>query len=254
MLHGSGFLAIFVAGVLLGDERAPYKGESERFVSALASLGEIVAFLLLGLTVDLSTLGRVDVWGPGLVMAVVLGFVVRPLLVGLTLLPFDLRRNERAFVLWAGLKGAVPILLGSFLLTAHVVEAERLYGIVIVVVTFSVIVQGGLVPTVAHRLGIPMHAVEPEPWALGVRLRDEPQGVHRFQVTRGSSADGSNVKDLPFSFDDVWISFVIRAGELVPVRGHTPLETGDEVLVLADPRHHAALAAAFTEPRRPTRH
>ncbi len=254
VLHGSGFLAIFVAGVVLGDERAPYKGEIERFVSALASLGEIVAFLLLGLTVDLSTLGRTDVWVPGLVMAVVLGFVVRPLLVGLTLLPVDLARNERAFILWAGLKGAVPILLGSFLLTAHVVEADRLYGIVIVVVAFSVIVQGGLVPAVAHRLGIPMHAVEPEPWALGVRLRDEPQGVHRFQVTRDSLAHGSTIKDLPLSFDDVWISFVIRGGELVPVRGHTTLESGDEVLVLADPRHHEALAAAFTEPRHPTSH
>ncbi len=248
VLHGSGFLAIFVAGIVIGDARAPYKGEIERFMSALASLGEIVAFVILGLTVDLDVLARRDVWLPGLVLAATLAFVVRPVLVGLTLLPVKLAGNERAFVLWAGLKGAVPILLGTFLLTADVPDAERLYGIILVVVVCSVLVQGGLVPAVARRLRVPMSSIEPEPWALGVRLRDEPEGVHRFTVTERSPAHGSTIADLPLSFDDMWISFVIRGGELVSVRGHTTLEAGDEVLVLADPRHHAALAAAFNEP------
>jgi cell volume regulation protein A len=87
---------------------------------------------------------------------------------------------------------------------------------------------------------------------LGVRLRDEPEGVHRFLVARGSVADGSNIRELPLSFDDVWISFVIRGGELVPVRGSTTLQSGDDVLVLADPRHHDALAEAFTQPGQST--
>ncbi len=79
LLHGSGFLAVFVAGIVIGDERAPYKREIERFHAALASLGEIVAFAVLGLTVDLDVLTRVNVWGPGLVLAVVIAFVVRPI-------------------------------------------------------------------------------------------------------------------------------------------------------------------------------
>jgi cell volume regulation protein A len=247
VLHGSGFLAIFVAGIVLGDARAPYKGEIERFVGALASLGEIVAFVILGLTVDLHTLAQADVWGPGLLLAAVLAFVVRPVVAGVTLQPIDLRRGERAFVLWAGLKGAVPILLGSFLVTAHVPGAQRLYGIIIVVVACSVVVQGGLVPVVARRLGVPMNTIAPEPWAIGVRLRDEPEGFHRFTVTHGAPAHGSTIRDLPLSFDDVWISFVIRGGTLVPVRGNTTLQAGDEVLVLADPRHRGELSAAFTE-------
>ena len=69
-------------------------------------------------------------------------------------------------MLFAGLKGAVPILLGDLLLTANLPDAERLYGIVVVVVIFSVVVQGSLVPTVARRLGVPMQPVRPEPWAL----------------------------------------------------------------------------------------
>ena len=142
--HGSGFLAVFVAGIALGDERAPYKGEIERFHGALASLGEIVAFAVLGLTVDLGVLARTDVWVPGLVYAVALAVVIRPVLVGLCLLPAHLRPNERQFVLFAGLKGAVPILLGGYLLTTSMPDVARLYEIVIVVVVFSVVGQGSL--------------------------------------------------------------------------------------------------------------
>ncbi len=246
--HGSGFLAIFVAGIVIGDARAPYKGEIERFASSLASLGEIVAFVVLGLTVDLDVLAREDVWPVGLVLACVLAFVVRPLLVGPLTMTVDLRRNERLFLLWAGLKGAVPILLGVFLLGADLPDGERLYGIIIVVVIFSVIVQGGLVPTVARWLSVPMRTLEPEPWSLGVRLRDEPQCVHRYSIEAASAADGSTIADLPFTSDDVWISFVIRAGELLRVHGRTVLQSGDEVLVLADARRSDELAQSFIEP------
>jgi potassium/hydrogen antiporter len=244
--HGSGFLAIFVAGIVLGDARAPYKAEIGRFVSALASMGEIVAFVVLGLTVDLTTLTHTDVWVPGLVLAVALAFVVRPVLVGLLLSRVRLARNEKAFVLWAGLKGAVPILLATFLLSAHVADAERLYGIIVVLVTFSVVVQGGLVPVVASRLRVPMRAVEPEPWALGVRLRDEPQGVHRYRVASGSPADASSIADLPISSDDVWVSIVVRGGEVVPVSGATVLQANDDVVVLADAGRSGELSQVFS--------
>src|SRR5512132_1293196 len=206
--RGSGFLAVFVAGILVGDARAPYKGEIERFHGALASLAEIVAFLILGLTIGLHTLPDSGALGIGLALAVLLTLVVRPLLVGLLLLPVRLAWGERLFVLWAGLKGAVPILLGSFLLTAGVPDASRLYAIVVVVVAFSVIVQGGLVPTVAARLGVPMRTVEPEPWSLGVRFRQEPRGLRRQVVVAGSPADGCRIADLEVG-EDVWISSII---------------------------------------------
>jgi cell volume regulation protein A len=150
--HGSGFLAVFVAGIMIADGAAPYERGVRSFHSSLASLAEIVAFVVLGLTVDLDVLGRSDVLLPGLVIGAVLALVIRPALVGLCLLPVALSRNERWFVLLAGLKGAVPLLLGSFLLAADVDQAPRLYGIVVVVVAFSVLVQGGLVPTAVRRL------------------------------------------------------------------------------------------------------
>jgi cell volume regulation protein A len=245
--HGSGFLAVFIAGILVGDARAPYKGEIERFHAALASLAEIVAFIVLGLTVGLHTLPDGGAWVIGLTLAVLLTFVVRPLLVGLLLLAVRLAWGERLFVLWAGLKGAVPILLGTFLLTAEVPDASRLYAVIFVVVAFSVLVQGGLVPTVAARLGVPMRTVEPEPWSLGVRFRREPRGLRRYLVVAGSPADGRAIGKLDLG-EDAWISLVIRDGQLIPVQGSTTLRAGDEILALTDPEHTPDLAPVFTAP------
>lgn len=154
--HGSGFLAVFLAGIVIGDEEVPHKLSIEGFHSVLASLAEIVAFVVLGLTVDLRVLVRADVLVPGLVLAVLVAFVVRPVFVGLCLLPARLRRNELAFVLFAGLKGAVPLLLGEMMRGAGVAHSERWYGIVAVVVIFSVLVQGTLTPVAAGALKIPM--------------------------------------------------------------------------------------------------
>jgi len=245
LAHGSGFLAVFVAGIVLGDGRAPYKREVERFHSALASLAEIVAFVVLGLTISLDVVSRVDVWVPGLALGAALAFVIRPVVVGLCLVPARLGRGELGFVLFAGLKGAVPILLGSFLVDAGVPGAQRLYGIIAVAVMFSVVVQGGLVPAAARLLRVPMRPVEPEPWALGVRLRDEPCGVHQLTVTAGSPADGRTVDELAGLPGEAWVSFIVRDGQLVPLKPGTRLRPGDDVLVQADPDLHEKLVTAF---------
>ncbi|PZS20513.1 MAG: sodium:proton exchanger [Pseudonocardiales bacterium] len=244
--HGSGFLAVFVAGIVLGDERAPYKHEVERFHTALASLGEIVAFTVLGLTVDLHELGKTDVWVPGLVIGAVLAVVIRPAFVGLCLIPARLRPNERNFVLFAGLKGAVPILLGGFILAAHVAQASRLYGIVVIVVALSVLVQGSLVPAVAGWMRLPMRTSAPEPWALGVRLAEQPEGVHRVTVGPGSTADGCRIEDLPDFPEGAWISLIVRDSQPLPVRGGSALQAGDQLLITAAPDLDEDLEAVFT--------
>jgi len=159
--HGSGFLAVFVAGLLVGSARVPYKGEIERFHTSLASLAEIVVFVALGLTIDLGSLPGRAVWLDGLLLALILAFVARPLAVWPLLLPTRLRVGERLFVVWGGLKGAVPILLAAFAVIAGADGAARIYGIVFVVVLFSVVVQGTSIPFVARRLGVPMQLREP---------------------------------------------------------------------------------------------
>ncbi|HEY0937028.1 MAG TPA: cation:proton antiporter, partial [Trebonia sp.] len=188
--HGSGFLAVLVAGILIGDEPAPYKREIERFHSSLASLAEIVAFSMLGLTMRLSQLASASAWAEGLALAALLAFVIRPVLGGLVTLPVRLSARERVFFLWTGLKGAVPILLGLTILQSGTPGAAGAYQVIFVIVGFSVTVQGGLVPALARRLRIPLRTVEPEPWSLGVRFSEEPEGLQRYQVAPGAPADG----------------------------------------------------------------
>jgi cell volume regulation protein A len=246
--RGSGFLAVFVAGIVIGDEPAPYKREIERFHSSLASLAEIVAFVLLGLTMRLSALGSAGAWPAGLAIAALLAFVIRPVLGGLVSLPVRLTLRERVFFLWTGLKGAVPILLGMMIAGSGIPGAVRAYQVIFVIVGFSVTVQGGLVPTLAHRLGIPLRTVEPEPWSLGVRFSEEPEGLHRYHVVAGSAADGSAVSELPFG-EDVWVSLIVRDGNLVTAAADMTLRAGDDVLVLAEPDEAPALDRLFTAPK-----
>ena len=159
--HGSGFLAVFIAGLALGDVEAPFKSQIRRFQTALSSLAEIVVFVALGLTVDVRELIEDRVWLDGLLLAIILAFVARPLALAPLLLPLRLRLGERVFVAWSGLKGAVPILLASFAILAEVEDARRVYEIVFVVVAFSVVVQGSSIPFAARRLGVRMRPGDP---------------------------------------------------------------------------------------------
>ena len=218
--HGSGFLAVFVAGVLVGASRAPYKGEIERFHTSLASLAEIVVFVALGLTIHLGSLDARLVWLDGILLALILTFLVRPLVAGALLVPANLRRGERLFVMWGGLKGAVPILLAAFAVIARVDEAHRIYGIVFVVVLFSVVVQGTSIPFLAGHLGVPMRIAE-------------PRGRARLDVLAGSHGEGRAVRDLPVA-ERTWIDAIRRDGVEVPVRGSTVLHAGDELTMTTD--------------------
>ena len=168
VLHGSGFLAVFVAGLLTGDERTPYKDEIERFFTSLASLAEIVVFVALGLTINLTGLS-LRTWLDGVVLVVVLALIARPVAVGALLLPARLRVGERVFVMWSGLKGAVPIFLAAFAILAGVDDAQRIYGIVFVVVLLSVAIQGSTIPFIASLTGVPMRTVRQEPLERVVR-------------------------------------------------------------------------------------
>lgn len=229
--HGSGFLAVFVAGVLVGDIRAPYKGEIERFHKSLASLAEIAVFAVLGLTISLDDIGADNVWLDGLLLAVVLALVARPVAVGLLLLPARLRWGERIFVMWGGLKGAVPILLGTLAILEGIGDGERVYDIIFVVVTFSVLVQGTSIPFVAPR--------------LGVRMRDaDPGGVVRRVVAPGSSAEGRPLRELPFG-ERTWVQAIVRGGKSITPHGRTVLEAGDEVELVLDVSDVDRLAGLF---------
>jgi potassium/hydrogen antiporter len=231
--HGSGFLAVLVAGVLIGDESMPYRPEIRQVCHALSNLAEIVVFVVLGLTINLHQLVRDGALATGLALAALLAFVVRPLLITPLLLAFRMRAGERVFVAWAGLKGAVPILLGSFALSAGQADARQVYEIVFVVVAFSVLVQGGSVEWAAQRLGVPMSTVRSTPWALGVRLPHEPRNTRMYVVEPGSETEGAMLGDV-IADGGPWVSVALREGHLLPMTPGTVLRAGDEILLVED--------------------
>jgi cell volume regulation protein A len=151
LAHGSGFLAVFVAGLVFGDAEIPAKREVEEFNRSLAGVAEIVVFGALGLTVELAGLSA-TAWRDGAVLTLILVLAIRPLVVAVTLARARLDPGDRAFIAWSGLKGAVPILLAAFALLDGVEGAQSVYGLVFVAVLFSVFGQGSLVPAVARRV------------------------------------------------------------------------------------------------------
>ena len=231
--HGSGFLAVFVAGVLLGDVAAPRKGEIETFHSSLAVLAEIGAFAALGLSVGYSELDDPRVWGEGIVLALLLAFVARPLAVAPLLTPVRLDRGEKLFVIWGGLKGAVPILLGALAVLSAVEDAGRIYGIIFVVVLFSVLVQGSSIPLVAERLGVSFRKVDYD-------LAE----VLEFVVRDDAFANGRKVSELPLG-ERAWVGVLIREGRPRAFGRDTVLEPGDRVHVYCQPTDAAALGRIF---------
>jgi cell volume regulation protein A len=233
VLGGSGFLAVFVAGILLGDAAMPQKGEIESFVASLAGLAEIAVFVALGLTVSIGHLGTLDVWVDGIVLALILALVARPLAVVPLLLPVRLRHGERLFIAWGGLKGAVPILLGSLAVLAEVNGSAELYGIVFLVVLFSVIVQGSTVPYAARKARIPFRRVD-----------HDLAEVLEFAVRDDSIASGSRIRDLPLG-ERAWLGVLIRDGRPHEIGDDVVLEPGDRVHVYSQPEDAPALHRIF---------
>ena len=237
VLGGSGFLAVFVAGVLLGDASAPRKGEIEDFHASLAGLAEVGAFIALGLTVGVGSIGDADVWAYGLVLALTVALVARPLGVLPLLVPVDLNMRERVFIVWGGLKGAVPILLGALAVLGAVDGAPRLYGIVFVVVLFSVLVQGASVPFAARRLGIPFR-----------RIDHDLNQARELVVHESATASGLRVGSLPLG-ERAWIGAIVRGGRPQRVDDDVVLEPGDRVLVYGAHEDAAALDRIFSDAR-----
>lgn len=151
-LHGSGFLAVFVAGLVFGRRPVRAQGATEGFLGVLAALSEMTMFAALGLTVVFDDIGAAV--PRALVLFALLTFVIRPVVCAVALVPERLTRPERVFVAWGGLKGAVPILLASFPILEGMDGARTVYDTVFVVVVASVLVQGSSLPWLARRSGL----------------------------------------------------------------------------------------------------
>jgi cell volume regulation protein A len=230
---GSGFLAVYLAGIVMGNSRLVFQRGIFLFHDAAAWFGQIVMFIVLGLLSFPSRL--LGVAGEGLLVAAVLIFVARPVTVAICLLPFRFSLRELTFISWVGLKGAVPITLATFPLMFQVAGANALFDIVFFVVVVSALVQGWSMPLVARWLGVDEPLAPTPPVTLEISsLRHVDGDIVDYTVVSESRAAGRLVRELALP-EGVVIAMITRGQYIVPPHGKTRIEAGDHVIIVLRP-------------------
>ncbi|HEY1357410.1 MAG TPA: potassium/proton antiporter [Thermoleophilaceae bacterium] len=229
-LHGSGFLAVYVTGLMLGSAQIPARRTVADFHDGLAWVSQIAVFFTLGLLVFPSELG--DVAGDALLVAAVLMFVARPLAAFACTFWARFSIRESVLLGWAGLRGAVPIVLATFPVIDHVPNADPFFNIVFFVVITSTLIQGVTFESLSKGLGLTTDepAVSRPLVEVGT-IRRLGAEVVEFPVRDGDAVVGALVRELRLPREAL-VSVLVRGNEALLPRGSTEIEAGDRLHIL----------------------
>ncbi|MGV9764823.1 potassium/proton antiporter [Micromonospora tulbaghiae] len=230
VLHASGFLAVYVAGVLLGNSRLPHRQAILGFADGLAWLAQIGLFVLLGLLVSPSRLD--DAVLPAVITGLALLLLARPLSVAVSALPFRVNLREQLFLSWAGLRGAVPVVLATIPLSLHVPGADRLFDAVFVLVVIFTLLQAGTLAPAARRLGVIAPAEASEILLETAPLERMRADLLQLEVPAGSRLAGVHVDELRLPVGAA-VTLVLRDGVGFVPGADTRLKVGDSLLIVA---------------------
>jgi cell volume regulation protein A len=229
-LDGSGFVAVYLAGLALGSARIPARQTVVNFHQGLGWLAQLSMFLVLGLLVFPSQLGGVVLEGTAL--ALVLVFVARPLAVAGATVFARYSAAERLMVGWAGLRGAVPVVLATFPVLGHVPGSLEFFNIVFFAVVVSTLLQGTTFEPLAKRLGVTTtEPALPPPLMEAGTVRRLGAEVLEYSIKPGDAIVGARVRDLGLPREAV-VNVLVRGEEAIPPRGSTRLRKGDRLHVL----------------------
>lgn len=244
-LGGSGFLAIFIAGVVVGNSQFAFQRSVFLFHDGMAWLAQITMFVVLGLLID--PMALLEVWKEGLMIALVLMFIARPLAVIPFLAPFGFSKREIALVSWVGLRGSVPIVLAIFPLIFGLPGAPVIFNVVFFVVLISAIVQGSTLAAAARRLGL----AETPPAKPAATLEITSLGnvnadIVEYTLAPDSRAVGRRLSQMALPEDTV-IAMITRGDEVIPPRGSTLLRANDHLFAVLRPGTRAFVDRAFSQ-------
>jgi len=246
LLGGSGFLAVYLAGIVLAAGPLPYRAGVRRVHDALAWLAQVLLFTMLGLLVFPSRL--VPEIPLGIALALALALVARPAAVLPVLALFRVPWRENLFVSWVGLRGAVPIVLAAYPVLRGVPSSDEIFHLVFFVVLVSSVVPGASVLPLARRLDLALPAAAaPAASVELVSLRELPGEFVAYPVSPVSAAAGAWVRDLSLPEGCVAV-IVVRGNEVIAPRGSTRLEPGDQVTFFSTPGSRAYLDLLFGAP------
>jgi cell volume regulation protein A len=230
LAHGSGLLATYVCGLVLGNSHLPHRSDTLSFAEGFGWLAQIGLFVLLGLYASPPNVLMAVV--PGLVAGAVLVLLARPLSVVLATLPFRSPWRDQVFLSWSGLRGAVPIVLALIPLTNGRPHAQELVGAVFVLVVVLTLLQGGTLPMMARLLGLSGSVQQQELEVDSAPLDELDAGLIQIRIQRGSKLHGVYLAELRLPVGAT-VSLVVRDDEGFTPNGRTRLREGDQLLVVA---------------------
>lgn len=244
-LGGSGFLSVYLAGIIVGNARIAFQRGVLLFMDGAAWLAQITMFVLLGLlSFPTRVLGAAV---PAVLITIVLIFIARPVATFASLLPFRFRIPEITLISWSGLKGAVPIVLATYPLLLRYPGSERLFDVVFFVVLLSTAAQVWTLPLLARKLGLDAPGVLLPPVALEITSVKHLGGdIVDYAVNAESRVAGRRIRDLTLP-DDAVIAMIARGARVVPPRGSTLIEAGDHVFFVVMPHVRALVDRLFTK-------
>jgi potassium/hydrogen antiporter len=237
VVHGSGFLSVYLAGLCIGSVQSPARRTIATFHDGLAWVAQLAMFLVLGLLIFPSQLD--DVILEGTVLALIAAAIARPLATVITAAPFGFELRERLVLGWAGLRGAIPVVLATFPVLEGVPRSLEFFNIVFFAVLLSTVLQGATFEGFARRLGVTSsEAAIPAPLMEPAVMRSLGAEVVEFPVRPDDAAAGVRVRDLGLPRDAL-LNVIVRGPQAIPPRGSTRIEAGDRLHVLV--RQEAAL-------------
>ncbi len=243
MFMGSGFLAVYIAALMLGNQRLPYRSGILRVHDAMAWLAQISMFLVLGLLAVPELL--VSAGWRGLVLALALAFIARPLMVALCLVPFRYSARETGFVSWVGLRGAVPILLATFPVLAGGEGSQELFHLVFFIVVVNALIPGATVSWAARLLGVEKAGRERPTPVLEINAIDSlPVQIISFRLDPAAMATGNRAGMLPLP-EGADFLLLVRGKQALPVNTDTVLEPDDHVHIMVKPEDKRAVELLF---------
>jgi cell volume regulation protein A len=230
LAHASGLLATYVAALVLGNARLPHRSDTLSFAEGMGWLAQIGLFVLLGLFASPARL--LDAVVPGLVAGAVVLLLARPISVLLSQLPFGVPWREQVFLSWAGLRGAVPIVLAMIPLAHGVPQAERLVDAVFVLVIVLTLVQGTTLAPVAKMLGLSTDTQPKEIEVDSAPLDELRAALLQVRIQPGSRLHGVYLSELRLPLG-ASLSLIVRGEESFTPQKTSRLQVGDQLLVVA---------------------
>lgn len=243
LVNGSGFLAVFAAGVVVGNAYLPYRAGLSRVHDAIAWMSQVTMFLMLGLLVVPSTL--LSVVGVGLLMGLGLACVARPLAVTLCLLPFRWPWKEIGYVSWVGIRGAVPIILGTIPVMVGIEGGDRVFHIVFFIVVLSALAPGASIVPITRWLKLEDQMPPTPSAALELHsLRRMSGEIHAYHIEESVLACGLPLSQIRFPKGAAAI-LIVRGDELMAARGDTVCKPGDHIYVFCRPGDEPQIGLIF---------